>query len=254
MRTQFPSGDLTLHGHLAVPAGARRQRPGLVLCHGFPTVVGGGATATATLPELADRLAASVGWVVLTFGFRGCRPSQGEFSLRGWLDDVDAAVEALAAHPDVVGTWAAGFGRGGALAVCAAARNASIEGVLACAPPADFDDWAGQPRRLLEFARRAEVVHDVNYPRNFDDWSSELRAVHTVRCAEQLAPRPLMVIHGLADGVVPVFDARVIVDAHGAAELRVIGGALHDLRLDPRAIAILGGWLERQWNAFQTRR
>lgn len=254
MRTQFKSGDITLHGHLAVPPGARESRPALVLCHGFPTVVGGGATATATMPELADRLAAAVGWVVLAFGFRGCRPSEGEFSLGGWLSDVDAAVASLAGHPDVAAIWAVGFGRGGALAICAAARNPVVEGVLACAPPADFEDWASQPRRLLEFARRTQVVHDPHFPRSFDEWSAELRVVHTVRSAELLAPRPLMVIHGLADAVVPVFDARVIVDAHGSAELRVIPGALHDLRLDPRAISVLGGWLDRQWNAFQTRR
>jgi hypothetical protein len=52
---------------------------------------------------------------------------------------------------------------------------------------------------------------------------------------------------------VPVFDARVLVDAHGSAELRIVSGASHDLRLDPRAVAILVGWLERQWILYRTR-
>jgi uncharacterized protein len=45
---------------------------------------------------------------------------------------------------------------------------------------------------------------------------------------------------------VPVFDARVLADAHGSAELRLINGAGHRLRHDPRAVAVLLGWLDRQ--------
>ncbi len=253
VQISFPSGDLTLAGHLALPAGARQPRPGLVLCHGFPSVAGAGAAVLATLPSLADRLASSPEWACLAFAARGCRPSEGEFSLGGWLDDVDAAVTELRRQPDVVDVWLAGFGRGGALAICAAARDPSIKGVIAFAPPADFDDWASQPRRLLEFARRAGVVHDPAYPRNFEAWSAQIKGVRAVACAESLAPRPLMVVHGLSDVDVPVFDARVIVDAHSSAELRVISGASHDLRLDPRALAILIGWLDRQWIGFQSR-
>ena len=36
--------------------------------------------------------------------------------------------------------------------------------------------------------------------------------------------------------------------ALGSAELRIISGAGHRLRHDPRALAILLGWLERQKN------
>jgi putative redox protein len=53
-------------------------------------------------------------------------------------------------------------------------------------------------------------------------------------------------MHGADDDQVPVFDARVIADAHGDAELRIIDGAGHQLRYDPRAVAVLLGWLDRQ--------
>ena len=72
----------------------------------------------------------------------------------------------------------------------------------------------------------------------------------SVRCcvatALQVAPRPLLVLHGSDDESVPLFDARVLSDGHGAAELRIISGAAHDLRNDPRAVAILLGWLDRE--------
>ena len=44
-------------------------------------------------------------------------------------------------------------------------------------------------------------------------------------------------------------DARALADCHGGAELRMIQGAGHRLRHDPRAIAVLLGWLERQITA-----
>ena len=36
------------------------------------------------------------------------------------------------------------------------------------------------------------------------------------------------------------------VDVVGAGELRLVNGAGHRLRHDPRAVAVLLGWLERQ--------
>ena len=41
-------------------------------------------------------------------------------------------------------------------------------------------------------------------------------------------------------------EARALAAAHGAADLRLIEGAGHHLRHDPRAIAVLLGWLDRQ--------
>jgi putative redox protein len=68
-----------------------------------------------------------------------------------------------------------------------------------------------------------------------------------VAAAAKLAPRPLLVCVGTADAVVRVDDARALVAAAGAAgELRIVGGAGHELRHDPRAVASLLGWLDRQ--------
>jgi putative redox protein len=56
----------------------------------------------------------------------------------------------------------------------------------------------------------------------------------------------MLVMHGMDDESVPTSDARRLADAHGHAELRLLDGAGHRLRHDPRALAILFGWLDRQ--------
>ena len=111
---------------------------------------------------------------------------------------------------------------------------------------ADFDDWAGQPRRFFEHAREIGAIRTPGFPASFDEWSRELRRFRPVDAAQRFAPRPLLVMHGDDDESVPVADSRVLAAAHGSAELRVIEGAGHRLRHDPRAIAVLLGWLDRQ--------
>jgi putative redox protein len=112
--------------------------------------------------------------------------------------------------------------------------------------PADFDDWANHPRRLLQHARETGIIRSPSFPPSFDSWAREIRQVRAVADIGSLRPRPFLVIHGSDDEVVPVFDARILADEHGEADLRIIEGGGHQLRHDPRAMAVLLGWLDRQ--------
>jgi uncharacterized protein len=246
---RFGSGGNLLAAHLARPPVRAdvTSVPSVVLAHGYPSDVEA-AQAAAALPELADRIAAEMGWLAFAVAFRGCGGSEGSFSLAGWLEDLQASVAHLRETEAVTGVWLAGFGTGGALAICAAAANTEVRGVAALGAPADFDDWASHPRRLLEHAREVGMVDDPMFPQSLDRWSRELKELRAVECAPKLAPRPLLVVHGSEDDLVPAFDARVLGDAHGQAELRLVPGAGHRLRHDPRAVAVLLGWLDRQRN------
>lgn len=250
----FSSDGVELAGHLARPrSGPGTHLPGLVICHGFPPLRGGGRLSAKSFPELADRIATELGWFVLVFTFRGCGDSAGDFSLGGWLDDLRAAARFLRHVDGVREVWVGGFGTGGALALCAAASDLDVKGVAALGAPADFDDWANHPRRLLQHARDVEIIQSANFPASFDAWSRELRDIRAVSCATQVAPRPLLLMHGSDDDAVPVFDARVLADAHGDAALRIIEGGSHQLRHDPRAIAVLLGWLDLQRSQSSSR-
>jgi pimeloyl-ACP methyl ester carboxylesterase len=248
VRVLVQSDGLQLEGHLARPPDdrARPVRPGLVLCHGFPAGPVRVGSSTPTYPALADRIAAEVGWTVLTVGFRGVDGSDGDFSLGGWLADLRAAIGHLLAYDDVAGVWLAGASTGGSLAICAGGEDERVQGVAALSARADFDDWAAHPRRFLDHAREIGVVRDPSFPEEMEAWTLELKQVRPLSLVAALSPRPLLLVQGSDDGVVPVADARALADCHGGAELRVVQGAGHNLRHDPRAIAVLLGWLERQ--------
>jgi excisionase family DNA binding protein len=84
-------------------------------------------------------------------------------------------------------------------------------------------------------------------PHDFDAWVRELRETKPLSLIGKIPPRPVLIVHGAADDVVDIMDARALADAaDGKVELRVVAGAGHALRHDPRAIAVLLGWLERQ--------
>jgi pimeloyl-ACP methyl ester carboxylesterase len=219
----------------------------MVVCHGFPNGPKSAAASGQTYPELADRLASDAGWTVLTFNFRGTGHSEGDFSIGGWLTDLRAAVDRLSEEVD--GVWLCGASTGGSLAICAAAEDDRVRGVAALSARADFDDWAAHPKRFLEHAREIGVIRHHAFPPNLETWTREFKETRPLVLAEKLAPRPLLLIQGSDDDLVPALDARALADCHGAAELRIIQGAGHRLRHDPRAIAVLLGWMERQVTA-----
>ena len=244
----FTSTDgVEIAGHLARPRIAPGTYvPALVISHGMPHLRQGGRLSAKSFPELAERIATEMGWMVLVYTFRGCGESGGDFSMLGWRDDLLAAAEFLRGTDGVKGVWCAGLGTGGALSICAAGIDDRIRGVATLGAPADFDDWANHPRRLLQHARDTGIIRSSAYPASFDTWAREIREVRAVAAIEALRSRPLLVMHGSDDESVPVFDARVLADEHGDADLRIIEGGGHQLRHDPRAIAVLLGWLDRQ--------
>ncbi len=249
VETTIDSEDLALRAHLARPPGTDNGEAlrGLVLCHGFPADPRGAATAGESYPELADRLAADAGWAVLTFSFRGTNGSPGDFSLGGWLTDLRRATEHLLDAADIDGVWLAGFSAGAALALCAAGEDERVRGVASFAAPAEFGRWADDPEGFLEHARSVGAVHTRGFPGSFDDWARELAEIRPVALVAKVPPRPVLLVHGSDDDTVSVMDARALADAtDGQAELRIITGAGHRLRHDPRAIAVLLGWLESQ--------
>jgi uncharacterized protein len=245
----FLSGSIKLARYLAKPAGRPGALPGVIICHGFPIGPLDARQSGGTFPELMDRVANELGFAAMSFNFRGCGSSDGDFSLQGWVDDLRAAIDHLIAESTPTGLWLIGTNTGGSVATCVAADDPRVRGAALLSPRADFDDWAAQPRRFLEHARDIGAVRTAGFPRAFDEWARELRRFRPVDAARRFAPRPLLVMHGDEDDSVPVEDARQLADAHGSAELRLFNGAGHRLRHDPRAIAILLGWLDRQRNS-----
>mgnify|MGYP000910208265 CR=1 FL=1 len=245
MDVEIASGAERLAAYVAEPPVSDTRPPVAVLCHGYPSGALPAAASGRSYPTLADRIA-NEGWRAVTFTFRGCGTSTGNFSLDGWLDDLLAVIDQHERFGPSRGIWLLGFGTSGGLCIAAAARRPGVAGLAVAGSPADYSDWATHPRRLLQHAREIGAITDPSFPPQLDRWTRPFKEIRPVDDAAVVSPRPMLVLHGSDDESVPSFDARVLSDAHAAAELRIIPGAAHDLRHDPRAVAILLGWLDRQ--------
>lgn len=224
------------------------QRPSdhhvVVLVHGLPRSAGMGRQAASLLPELAEHLANESGWTVATGTLSGVGTSTGNFSPAQWRDDLAVIIDRLC--KDEVWLTLAGFGLGGVLALDAARRDERIRGVATFASAADLESWAVDAPSFAHAVRVAGVISDVTTMTTADELFAELLALDPVGAVGEIPPRRLLFGHGADDPEVPVAQARALVTAaDGRAELRIIQGAGHQLRADPRMVATLLGWLDR---------
>ena len=93
------------------------------------------------------------------------------------------------------------------------------------------------------------MIHSDGFPADEAAWADELVSLRPLEAAGLLDGRPLLVVHGTEDDEVPTAAARALADAaaaNGPADLRMVPGAGHWLRADPRVVATLIGWVERQ--------
>lgn len=219
----------------------------VLLCHELPRGMGGAFDTGRAYPALADRLAHESGTHVVAAMLRGTGGSAGDFSAAGWLEDLRFVVEQQVEPGREL--WVVGFGLGGALALRLALAEDRVRGVATVAGPADLAGWVADVDRVLDRCRRSGVISSPGFPPDVGAWAAELVALAPLDAAGSLGDRPLLVVHGSDDGEVPAAAARALADAaapNGPVDLRIVPGAGHWLRADPRVVATLIGWLERR--------
>jgi putative redox protein len=240
------SDGLRLPARFARPPGTARV-PALLLLPGFPRGTGGAAMSGHTYPPLADRIGREAGWAALTFQYRGTGGGEGDFSIDGWLADVRAAIDVLSDRSDIASIWLAGFRLGGSLAIVTAADDARVHGIATFAAPESLVTWVPDAARFFEYCRRVGVIRNDGFPPDVSTWARAITRLDISGAASKVPPRPWLLVHGTDDDVVPISHARrLAADAGPAVEVREVHQGAHRLRHDPRAIAMLLGWLDRQ--------
>jgi len=239
----FRSDELTMEGELVIPSDPRAL---LILCHGIP---GGGPpdpsdTGYAGFARaLADRRFAAM-W----FNFRGCRGAPGEFSIPGWCTDVAGALDALARAKEVDGLphVIVGSSAGGLTAIAVAGSRDDVAMVATLAAPSTFTFAGTEPATVVQRLRNIGIIHDPGYPPDVEAWWDDMAALAAERTVGAIAPRPLLLMHGDADDIVPYHHAEVLfANAGEPKELVRIPDGFHQLRRDPRTLDALTDWLDR---------
>jgi putative redox protein len=203
-----------------------------------------GRQAAGLLPELAEHVANESGWTVASGTLSGVGGSTGTFSATQWRADLQVILNHVADDEERLSL--AGFGFGGSLALAAAASDERVRGVATFAAPAHLSAWCASPEEIHRAVQVAGVVGDEKVLLDAKALYDDILAIDPVGAIATLPPRRLLIGHGTDDIEVPASDARdLVAAADGRAELRLIQGAGHQLRADPRMVATLLGWLDR---------
>ena len=241
-RLQSRASEIDLHVYR--PENRTAISRTLLLVHGLPRTLGMGRTAAGMLPELAEHLSNESGWTVASGTMSGVGNATGTFSASQWRSDLAAMVDHL--YDDERPLTLAGFGLGGCLSLRHAADDERVRGVATFATSAHLDQWCGSAESFSTEVARAGVVDKTQALLPAEELLKDVLALDPLAAIASIPPRRLLIGHGADDREVPVHNARdLYAAAEEHAELRIIHGAGHVLRADPRMVATLLGWMDR---------
>lgn len=221
----FPSRDGTLLSGWFVPAADAHPHGVVILCHGMM------ANRTEML-GWAETLWNS-SFALLMFDFRASSQSEGDRCTAGCHEprDLRGAIDYLETRPDCVGLplGVFGFSMGGATAIMAAAEDDRIQAVGAHGAYATLYG-AIQQRCKHHFGPLAPIAERL-IMRLGDrrHWFVQPPAtVAPVQSVQQFNDRPLLLLHGERDPIVPANHARRLYAAStGPTELHVLPRSRH---------------------------
>jgi len=174
----------------------------------------------------------AAGFNVLALDYRGYGASQGKPSLRGAQLDIDAAMRALLARPEVDPKRIYIFGQslGGALAIYYGAHTAYRANVRAIIVDSPFSDY-----RLIAEEKLASTPLTWAF-----QWVPRLTVNNDyspIASVKALSPIPLLLIHGDHDGIVPVQHSERLYEGAGQPkELWVLPGVGHIQSMKAKSI------------------
>jgi len=234
--TEFSSEGEILRGNYVIPQGDE-PFPAICKFHGLPG-------SPNQVSGISTRLA-EAGFLVLTFDFRGFRRSEGIFSLASEVTDATIAITHLINSDLVAPGWVGVYGAsyGGAVAVCAAARDSRISAVCLRAPVYDTHAFALSPLIRPEVNRilkeTPEEMHGLDDPRLqkriLDRMVNDGRRFNPMNEVSKISPRPLLVITGAADVSIDVDGVRRLYDLAGEPKKFVIVEGADHVLSDPKA-------------------
>ncbi len=163
------------------------------------------------------------GFNVLALDYRGYGASEGSPSLAGAQLDIDAALRALLARPDVDPDRIVVFGQslGAALAIYYVAHSRDRAHIRALVADSAFADYRAIAREKL-------AGFFLTWPLQWLPWLTVDDDYSPAEAVGAVSPIPLLIVQGDADRVVPVANARrLFALAREPKQLWIVPGAGH---------------------------
>ena len=176
------------------------------------------------------------GYHVLNFAQRGFDDSGGRRELSRWLHDSAAIVDYIEVAQ--LEPWVCGLSTGGSLAIALSAAKPEVRGCMALAPFASF------PRLFSDKPEHRQTLEGI-----FSDLGLGMGTLDAGAVVGRIAPRPLILIHGDSDEVIPAEHSKALFQSAGEPrELAIVKGADHIFSNIPRdtLCQLVSGWIAKR--------
>jgi len=158
---------------------------------------------------------------LFVFDYRGYGESEGRPTRRGTVEDAQAAVDYVCGRNDVDAGRVALFGQslGGSIATVVAARDKRVRGLVIDSAFSSYRGEAAHQLRAGLLTRPFARLFSRLFVRSGFDAIDHVAGI---------SPRPILIIHGTADRVVPASMSRALAEKAGEPkELWLVNGADH---------------------------
>ena len=244
---------IRLSAKLEMPAEQKEKTPIVVIIHGF--------TGHKDEPHLlaVNRTLLDAGCATLRADMYGHGESGGAFhdhNLYKWLNNAMTLIDYARALPWAGDIYLCGHSQGGLTAILAAAMKRDvIKGLIALSPANMIPDLA-RKGNLLGYPYDAEHI-----PEEIPAWNGKTLGGNYIRVAQTIHVEeaidryrgPVLLVHGDADGAVPVQCSLDAAARYANAQLAVIKGDDHcyGFHLD-QVTAAVGKWIRERMGDEQS--
>jgi len=237
--------DIGLASQLYLPD-SKPPYPAVCVCHGIPAKQP--VPGDSGYPLLAEKICRQ-GFAVLMFNFRGTGDSGGNFDILGWTRDLAVVIDYLIALPEIDRSRLSllGFSGGAAVAVYQAAQDRRMSAIVTCACPAEFTFFTevNDPQSIVDHFHDIGVMRDRDFPHSVPEWLNGFRLISPIKYIAEIAPRPILLVHGSQDETVEVSHAYGLYhQAKEPKQMVIVDGAGHNLRQNDSAMALVIDWLK----------
>ncbi len=220
---------------------APKQTPGVCICHGLPRE--NKPVEEKGYPFLA-RMFCERGCAALIFNFQGTSGSEGEFSFSGWSRNVLDAISYLASSPriDSARLGLVSFSAGAFVSWSAVAKDPRIKTFASCSSPSDL---AKIPLIVegIKYLEKIGILRITDIKKNLKELRNDLPQLTPLNWAGKISPRPVLIVHGDQDEVIPVKNAHGLYEkAKEPKKILVYKNVNHQIRKNQEAMNTVVDW------------
>jgi fermentation-respiration switch protein FrsA (DUF1100 family) len=125
-----------------------------------------------------------------------------------------------------------------------------VTSVISCACPtvSRLGNDPDLARQYIAEFRKVGVIKDDGFPPSLEEWMAGFDYIYSLNWVGKISPRPLLIVHGTQDDVVPLDSSRALYERAGEPkDIIIIQGAGHQLRLVNEAMEGALNWLKSRF-------